>query len=286
MATGRGCERLTICGAVFSPDRLPVNPFEQPTEVPMFKRRFRLPSPALVISMVTLSLVLGGTAVAASTATHSDKKADTKLIKKLAPTLSVKHAKTANSATNATNAVNATNAANATNATNATHATSATNATNATTAATALAPGTLAPGKTETGVYAIDYTAAGGGQDGSADISFAFPLAAAPNSEFIDLSATSDSNCPGTSANPTAAPGYLCVYAAYEQNVGSSCITTTAGEWTCGAASQYGAAPYVTGAAAGRVASVGTWAVTAPIAALKHHTERHAGTTGRPPMNR
>src|SRR5262252_5551406 len=70
----------------------------------MFKRRFRLPSPALVISMVALSLVLGGTAVAASTAKHSDKKADTKLIKKLAPTLSVKHAKTADSATTAANA--------------------------------------------------------------------------------------------------------------------------------------------------------------------------------------
>jgi hypothetical protein len=72
----------------------------------MFKRRFRLPSPALVISMITLTLVLGGTAVAASTAKHSDKKADTKLIKTLAPTLSVKHAKTANSATSATNATN------------------------------------------------------------------------------------------------------------------------------------------------------------------------------------
>ena len=70
----------------------------------MFKRRFRLPSPALVISMVTLSLVLGGTAFAASTATHKDKKADTKLIKKLAPTLSVKHAKTADNATHATSA--------------------------------------------------------------------------------------------------------------------------------------------------------------------------------------
>src|SRR5262249_14886584 len=58
-------------------------------EVSMPKRRFRLPSPALVISMIALSLVLGGTAVAASTAKHSDKKADIKLIKKLAPTLSV-----------------------------------------------------------------------------------------------------------------------------------------------------------------------------------------------------
>src|SRR6266516_1136080 len=81
----------------------------------MLKRRFRLPSPALVISMVTLSLVLGGTAVAAATAKHKDAKADTKLVKKLAPSLSVKHAKTANSATNATNATNADTAANATN---------------------------------------------------------------------------------------------------------------------------------------------------------------------------
>ena len=85
----------------------------------MFKRRFRLPSPALVVSMIALSLVLGGTAVAAATAKHKDAKADTKLVKKLAPSLSVKHAKTADSATNATNATSATNATNATTAANA-----------------------------------------------------------------------------------------------------------------------------------------------------------------------
>lgn len=100
----------------------------------MFKRRFRLPSPALVISMVALCLVLGGTAVAASTATHKDAKADTKLVKKLAPSLSVKHAKTANTAKTA---ANATNAVNATHATSADSATNATNATNATTAGNA-----------------------------------------------------------------------------------------------------------------------------------------------------
>src|SRR6266581_9398226 len=103
----------------------------------MFKRRFRLPSPALVISMITLSLVLGGTAVAASTAKHGDKKADTKLVKKLAPSLSVKHAKTADSATNATHATSADSATNATHATSADSATNATNATNATTAGNA-----------------------------------------------------------------------------------------------------------------------------------------------------
>jgi hypothetical protein len=112
----------------------------------MFKRRFRLPSPALVVSMITLSLVLGGTAFAATTATHKDKKADTKLIKKLAPTLSVKHAKTAN---NATNAVNATNATHATSANTATSATNATNATNASNAANlgGLAPSAYQPKK-------------------------------------------------------------------------------------------------------------------------------------------
>jgi hypothetical protein len=116
----------------------------------MFKLRFRLPSPALVVAMVTLSLVLGGTAVATTTATHKDARADSVLVKKLAPSLSVKHAKTADNATsavNATNAVNATHATsadnaisavNATNAVNATHATSADNATSAANATNAV----------------------------------------------------------------------------------------------------------------------------------------------------
>ncbi|HEU5244123.1 MAG TPA: hypothetical protein VFU33_06960 [Gaiellaceae bacterium] len=123
----------------------------------MSKRRFRLPSPALVISMITLSLVLGGTAVAASTAKHGDKKADTKLVKKLAPSLSVKHAKTADSATNAANATHATSAdsaTNATNATNATHATSATSATTATSAGNANTVGGYAPN----GLTRVAYT--------------------------------------------------------------------------------------------------------------------------------
>src|SRR2546421_7066973 len=97
----------------------------------MFKPRFRLPSPALVISLIALSLVLGGTAFAATTAKHKDAKADTKLVKKLAPSLSVKHAKTANTATTAANATHAISADSAANATNATNATSATNATTA-----------------------------------------------------------------------------------------------------------------------------------------------------------
>jgi len=57
----------------------------------MFKRRLRPPSPTIVISMVALVLVLGGTAVAATTA-YLTKATGTKLVKQLAPTLTVKQA--------------------------------------------------------------------------------------------------------------------------------------------------------------------------------------------------
>ena len=103
----------------------------------MLKRISGLPSPALVISLIALFMALGGTSYAADKVIltkHNEAKADTKLIKKLAPTLRVKHAKTADSATNATHA---TTADSATNATHATTADSATNATNATTAGNA-----------------------------------------------------------------------------------------------------------------------------------------------------
>ena len=97
----------------------------------MFKHRLRAPSPAFVISLIALFLALGGTSYATTKVIltkHNDAKADTTLVKKLAPSLSVKHAKTANNATNAVNATHATSANSATNATNASHATTATTA--------------------------------------------------------------------------------------------------------------------------------------------------------------
>jgi hypothetical protein len=66
----------------------------------MFKHVIRPPSPALVIAMIALAIALGGTAVAASRG--GGTKAVTKLIKKLAPTLSVKHARTATALSNVT----------------------------------------------------------------------------------------------------------------------------------------------------------------------------------------
>jgi hypothetical protein len=93
----------------------------------MHTRRLRAPSPALVISLLALFVALGGTSLAASNviaSSHQDGIADTRLVKKLAPTLSVKRAKLAQTAAHAFAADQAGSADTATNATNATNATS------------------------------------------------------------------------------------------------------------------------------------------------------------------
>jgi hypothetical protein len=93
----------------------------------VMKHRLRTPSPALVISLIALFVALGGTSLAATKVIaakhkHRDAKADTRLVRKLAPKLSVKHAKTASNAANATHATSADTAINASNATSATSA--------------------------------------------------------------------------------------------------------------------------------------------------------------------
>lgn len=197
--------------------------------------------------MITLSLVLGGTAFAAAATKHGDKKADTKLIKKLAPTLSVKHAKTASNATHATSADNATHASSAD---------SATNATNATTAAAATGlPGPLASGQTEHGVYAVAGTKTGA-TDFVADgaVSFAIPLASAPTFHYVPSGTTTQ--CPGSFANPTAAAGQLCFYADFK---------TGATGFDTDTLTRFGVGFFPTGVATGgNYEMSGTWAVTAP----------------------
>jgi hypothetical protein len=101
------------------------------------------PSPGMIVAVIALVLAAGGTAFATNTVSvaakkkHADVKQDTKLVKKLAKSLSVKfaknagHATSANSATNATNATSAGHASSADTATNAGHATNADTATNA-----------------------------------------------------------------------------------------------------------------------------------------------------------
>jgi hypothetical protein len=89
--------------------------------------RFRRPSASMVIAFTALFLVLGGTGFAATT--FNDTKQDTKLVRRLAKNLSVKHARFADIANFATTAMSAAAATNATNAANAINATTAANAT-------------------------------------------------------------------------------------------------------------------------------------------------------------
>ena len=225
----------------------------------MFKRRLRLPSPALVISMVALALVLGGTAVAATTAKHSDAKADTKLVKKLAPSLSVKHASSADSATNATNAThatNATNASNASNATNASHAATAGSAANATGLA-----GPLASGQTLIGYVDSAGNVGAGEIAPETSISFQIPLAAAPALNVIPVGGPSTGACPGTADTPSAAGGNLCIYES--KLVGTTGFALSDG-LSPGGVTRFGVFGLLGASGSGDYIARGTWAVTAP----------------------
>ena len=110
------------------------------------------PSPAMVVSVVAMSLALIGTAVAAPAAVERAitkskvkriaKKQANKVVSAREASLNVNSAKTADSATTATNATNAQNATNAENAVNATNATNAQNAASANPIAYALVSST------------------------------------------------------------------------------------------------------------------------------------------------
>src|SRR5262245_31902518 len=78
----------------------------------MLTKLRRLPSPALVISAIALTLAIGGSAVALAPSDNAKdkkiaKKVANKLITKRAKSLSVRHATTADTATNAGHATSA-----------------------------------------------------------------------------------------------------------------------------------------------------------------------------------
>jgi hypothetical protein len=127
---------------------------------------------------------------------------------------------------------------------------------------------TLESGKTLKGTYAIDFPAAGAGQEGTSAISFPIPLASAPSAvlaNIIPAGGAATANCPGSSTLPSAAAGHVCVYEVSATNVSSRCMAGVAGSWSCGVAAPFGTTMWITATAAGsRTVSVGTWAVTAP----------------------
>lgn len=77
------------------------------------------------------------------------------------------------------------------------------------------AGGTLPSGKTEYGSW-NDFGNAENGKHVAESISFTLPLETAPEGELVYAKKTG-TNCTGSSAAPTAPPGFLCVYDAYEE---------------------------------------------------------------------
>ncbi len=125
----------------------------------------------------------------------------------------------------------------------------------------------LESGQTLRGTYSIDFTAHAASEPGTEAIVFQIPLATAPaasNANFIPLGGSATTNCPGDSSNPLAAKGQVCVYESQTANVGSRCLAKVGGAYWCTYADVFGTTVFVTSAGAGRVVSVGTWAVTAP----------------------
>lgn len=144
-------------------------------------------------------------------------------------------------------------------------------------------PGTLPSGQTLKGTYAAEGTSNGNlaaptGQGVAASISFTIPLASAPQVgmvreaallEFLDPSAA---RCPGSAANPQAAPGELCIYETDRinaspptpdicdpdgltcSNAGGNNVATEEGVYL----------RFKPSNANERYGSYGTWAVTAP----------------------
>jgi hypothetical protein len=126
-------------------------------------------------------------------------------------------------------------------------------------------PATLPHGKTITGAFDVASSNAAGG---TADevVSFPYPLASAVDSAhapIVDASTgTRDpQHCAGSSAAPTAAPGYFCLYVAYTYHILTLTplnLLNNPGASTTGAILQ----SYTT--AGGSAAITGSWALTAP----------------------
>jgi hypothetical protein len=111
----------------------------------------------------------------------------------------------------AANTDNATHASNADTATNATNAANATNASHAATADTVTGQGTLASGHTEVGIIGGRFQN-GANANSPMAISTTFTLMAPVALSNSDIEVAPSTHCTGSTANPSAAAGFVCIY--------------------------------------------------------------------------
>ena len=114
-------------------------------------------------------------------------------------------------------------------------------------------PTTLPSGKTLTGVYRSEVVMGVTKPDTE---TFAYPLAFAPTAHFVGLGTMAPPECPGSTSDPQAAPGNLCLYAALGE-MGANVIEISDPNTNLSGSSPRGFS------VEGGISS-GSWAVTAP----------------------
>jgi hypothetical protein len=126
---------------------------------------------------------------------------------------------------------------------------------------------TLPAGKTLKGNYNIGLTATAANQFTLSAITFQVPLPTAPTFNFVAQGGPATANCPGSVANPDAAPGFLCLYEGGSQNKGlgqqPQACSSAGGCGSPNSANKFGVGLQLSSGAAGFASSSGTWAVTA-----------------------
>lgn len=140
------------------------------------------------------------------------------------------------------------------------------------------AGGTLPSGKSEFGQWSASGNVKGGFElGGITGASFTIPLSEPPQTNaarFIGIeegqnephqsSFITSKECGGTAANPSAAPGHLCVFAAHTENViVVQIFDPSAGTPVLGSVGKTGATIQIASKETGPVSAWGTWAVTA-----------------------
>ena len=122
---------------------------------------------------------------------------------------------------------------------------------------------TVPSGQTLRGWFNFDTVAASANQINGGSIPFGFAVATAPTVQIIPVAGPTTAQCAGSVANPTAAPGFLCVYESSLTNVSSFVLCSSAKcSSTTPTADPFGAEVFVNATAAGRFFVDGTWAVT------------------------
>jgi len=217
-------------------------------------RNFRThtPSPSLIVSLIALTIALGGTSYAALSIPRNsvgpaqlrDGAVTTHKLRNGAVTASkinlrgvsvpnAQHARTADSASSAM----------------------------------ASGVGTLASGQTERGIWFLsDWAETGHDAVAVSAITFPVPLAQAPAAvHYIELGQSAPSGCTGDVANPGAAPGNLCVFEGRAYNASGVRGIEDPTDSGVNQANRFGTGVYMNGSnGPGEADTGGSWAVTAP----------------------